>query len=316
MSRKVIIIGAGAAGLTCAKRLIENGFEVSIFDKSRGLGGRMASRRIKNGGFNHGASRIPNFRNQKSVPEHLKKLLETAFEKKILIEQGNAFTAFASMKTFTSYLSEGIDVQKYSELISVTRVDAGIELQLNNASKVQVNEAFLIFAIPQPQLLALLQNDFPEIFILIQAAKMRASVAGLFAFDKKILLNQSFLENERIYCFHENSRIGQHFMLDCWTIHSKNSYGKKLGHLDKAKIKEHLFEDFEQLASNNLPQPIYAEGHRWRYGFTKKALNKNFIFHRQNKIGICGDWCRGDNVLDALISGTLLADKISTTVIE
>ena len=226
MSRKVIIIGAGVAGLTCAKRLIENGFDVSIFDKSRGLGGRMASRRIKNGGFNHGASRISNFRSQKSVPEHLKKLLETAVEKKILIEQGNAFTAFASMKTFTSYLSEGIDVQTCSELVSVTRFNSGIRLHLNNESKVQVNEAFLVFAIPQPQLLALLQNDFPEIFILIQPAKMRASVAGLFAFDKKILLNHSFLENERIYGFHENSRIGQQFLLDCWTIHSKNSHGK------------------------------------------------------------------------------------------
>ncbi len=316
MSRKVIIIGAGAAGLTCAKRLIENGFEVSIFDKSRGLGGRMASRRIKNGGFNHGASVIPDFRNQKTVPEHLKNLLETAVEKKVLISQGNAFTPFAGMKTFTSYLSEGIDVQKDSELISVTPANSGIELQLNNASKMQVNEAFLIFAIPQPQLLALLQNHFPEIFILVQPAKMYASVTGLFAFDKKILFDHSLLENERIYSFHENSRIGQHFIHDCWTIHSKNSYGKKLSHLDKTKIKDHLFNEFKQLVSINLPQPVYAEGHRWRYGFTKKALDKNFIFHRQNKIGICGDWCRGDNLLDALISGTLLADKISATVIE
>ena len=92
--------------------------------------------------------------------------------------------------------------------------------------------------------------------------------------------------------------------------------GKKLSHLNKAQIKEQLFQDFEQLALRNFPQPIYSDGHRWLYGFTEKALNKNFIFHKRDKIGICGDWCRGDSVLDAFISGMLLADKISASVIE
>ena len=36
----------------------------------------------------------------------------------------------------------------------------------------------------------------------------------------------------------------------------------------------------------------------------------------KDKIGICGDWCRGDSVLDASISGALLADKILGSVIE
>ena len=116
MSRKVVIIGAGAAGLTCAKQLIKSGFKVSIFEKSRGLGGRMASRRIENGIFNHGASRIPNFRIYSNVPKGLKSILETAVKKNILIPQKNHLTSVGGMKTFTSYLSEGLEIEKNSEI--------------------------------------------------------------------------------------------------------------------------------------------------------------------------------------------------------
>ena len=80
MSRKVIIIGAGIAGLCCAKRLISSGFDVSIFEKSRGIGGRLASRRIDNGIFNHGAASLPDFRKNDDMPKFLKYLLEKGYE--------------------------------------------------------------------------------------------------------------------------------------------------------------------------------------------------------------------------------------------
>ena len=42
----VAIIGAGLAGLTCAQQLRAVGYQVCVLDKSRGLGGRMATRRV------------------------------------------------------------------------------------------------------------------------------------------------------------------------------------------------------------------------------------------------------------------------------
>jgi renalase len=43
--RKVAVVGAGLAGVTCASLLAGAGCEVQVFDKSRGPGGRMATRR-------------------------------------------------------------------------------------------------------------------------------------------------------------------------------------------------------------------------------------------------------------------------------
>lgn len=47
-NKKIAIIGAGVSGLIVAN-------EVTIFDKSRGIGGRMATRRVDNYHFDHGA---------------------------------------------------------------------------------------------------------------------------------------------------------------------------------------------------------------------------------------------------------------------
>lgn len=42
----VAVIGAGLSGIVCARRLVSAGYSVCILDKSRGVGGRMATRRV------------------------------------------------------------------------------------------------------------------------------------------------------------------------------------------------------------------------------------------------------------------------------
>ena len=51
----VAIIGAGLAGLSCATRLQAQGFEVHVFEKSRGPSGRMSTRNGENWSADHGA---------------------------------------------------------------------------------------------------------------------------------------------------------------------------------------------------------------------------------------------------------------------
>jgi len=51
----VLIIGAGISGLLCATELRQKGLSVRLLDKGRGLGGRMATRRMAGGRLDHGA---------------------------------------------------------------------------------------------------------------------------------------------------------------------------------------------------------------------------------------------------------------------
>ena len=49
------VVGAGMAGITCARTLVQAGHRVTVFEKSRGPGGRMATRDSEFGSFDHGA---------------------------------------------------------------------------------------------------------------------------------------------------------------------------------------------------------------------------------------------------------------------
>ena len=66
MTTHIAIVGAGIAGLAAARRLRAAGLTCTLFDKSPGLGGRMATRREGYLRFDHGAqyftARGPRFR--------------------------------------------------------------------------------------------------------------------------------------------------------------------------------------------------------------------------------------------------------------
>jgi predicted NAD/FAD-dependent oxidoreductase len=44
---RIGIVGAGIAGLACAQGLVRHGHDVVLFDKGRGPGGRMSTRRME-----------------------------------------------------------------------------------------------------------------------------------------------------------------------------------------------------------------------------------------------------------------------------
>jgi len=50
-----VVVGAGISGLLAARELATAGWRVVVLEKSRGVGGRMATRRLENGTFDHGA---------------------------------------------------------------------------------------------------------------------------------------------------------------------------------------------------------------------------------------------------------------------
>ena len=52
---RIIIVGAGLAGLMAAQSCVQAGHNVIVFDKGRSVGGRLATRRIDSAVLDHGA---------------------------------------------------------------------------------------------------------------------------------------------------------------------------------------------------------------------------------------------------------------------
>ncbi len=65
---RVVVVGAGIAGLVAARRLADAGADVVVVDKGRSVGGRLATRRIGDATLDHGAQfftvRTPAFQRQ------------------------------------------------------------------------------------------------------------------------------------------------------------------------------------------------------------------------------------------------------------
>ena len=51
----IAVVGGGMAGVACARTLLQAGHQVTLIEKSRGFGGRMATRRTASSGFDHAA---------------------------------------------------------------------------------------------------------------------------------------------------------------------------------------------------------------------------------------------------------------------
>ena len=70
----VAIVGAGLAGLACARVLFGAQHAVTVLEKSRGVGGRIATRRVGRLAFDHGAQylmvRDAGFRDYMELASH------------------------------------------------------------------------------------------------------------------------------------------------------------------------------------------------------------------------------------------------------
>jgi len=69
----VVVIGAGMAGLIAAQQLHQGGYRVLVVEKSRGLGGRLATRRVEGQPIDHGCRFLSPFRQE---PDFLAGLLQ------------------------------------------------------------------------------------------------------------------------------------------------------------------------------------------------------------------------------------------------
>lgn len=95
----VAIIGAGLAGLTCAQQLYQAGYRVVVVEKSRGVGGRVATRRLHNTRADHG---LPCLQTQGKLSQQLIEILvqsgilqtwtDTIYELNVAKPESSVFT--------------------------------------------------------------------------------------------------------------------------------------------------------------------------------------------------------------------------------
>jgi len=154
-----LIIGAGMTGLAAARELTAQGWEVTTLDKGRGVGGRMATRRIQDTRADHGAQyfsvRTPEFRQliDKLEAEGVAQAWDL---EKAGIEHPRYFGA-NGMSTIPKHLAEDLNIilKERATLIQSEGTGCRVTTEAGNSYTADA----LILTIPAPQAATLLQDS-------------------------------------------------------------------------------------------------------------------------------------------------------------
>ncbi len=332
--RSIAVVGAGMAGIACARTLIQAGHRVGVFEKSRGPGGRMATRRTEFGSFDHGTQyftvRDPRF----------KRALETAdgavarwqvSTVRIMDEAGRVAAASApdaephwvatsGMNSLPRLWAEplgDLHLQTLVTRIEADRLSSGRwQLQTEGpGAQTQVHAGFdaVLLALPSVQAAALLRASqlWPQVQDRLAAVQVAPCWTLMLAFPQASgplgpTWQAARSVHHRIaWLTRETSKPGRG-TIERWTVQASPAWSERHLEDDDERVKAKLLRAFTEITGIRA-EPGHAQVHRWRYAQTLQALGQSHLWQAQSGLGLCGDWCLGRRVEDAFISGLELA---------
>ena len=345
--RHIAVIGAGMAGVTCARTLLQAGHRVTLFEKSRGLGGRMSTRRSDFGGFDHGAQyftvRDPRFQLAiDTVPGVV--LPWNVNTVRVLDKLGQTLAATPAAKETQWVSAPGMSelvkawghpmeqhpraTVKLQTLVLKVERDAlskpQWQLQTEGPQgERQVHGGFdtVVLATPHPQASQLLRQS--GLFTQAQEALNQVHVAPcwtlMLAFPQASQPNlpqfgprwhAARSDHHRIrWVARENSKPGRS-TVERWTVQASPDWSQEHLEDDAERVKAKMIKGFAEVTGIRA-EPSHADVHRWRYAQTPHPLGEKFLWDGRLGIGLCGDWCMGHRVEDAFLSGLELALHIA-----
>lgn len=339
--RHLAVIGAGMAGIACARTLVQAGHTVQLFEKSRGVGGRMATRSSPFGSFDHGAQyftqRDPRFSLALArVPGLCKPW--SANTVRVLDAQGRVAAAglppgephwvpAPGMNALARQWAQPLLAQQQLTLQTrVTRLEHDAlhakrwQLRTEDTDGGQhVFSGFdgVLMAMPAAQTRALLQGSglakaWGKRLDRVQVAPCwtlmlafpQAMQAGMSALGPQ--WNAARSTHHRIaWLARESSKPGRE-QIERWTVQASAAWSQEHLEDDAQRVQGKLLKAFTEVTGIRA-EPAHVDTQRWRYAQTIRPLGQSHLWDARTGLGACGDWCLGHRVENAFVSGLELA---------
>lgn len=149
---EIVIIGAGLTGLTLARSLKKLGKSCLLLEKSRGLGGRIATRRIDNWGLDHGAFFL-------SHSQYFEDFLNHSLE--LVMRSSQGFYLEGGMNRLAKVLAADLEILKNQRAYIIVPDGARWKVQTEEGLTLTTDK--LIITAPLPQAISLLEANRLEI---------------------------------------------------------------------------------------------------------------------------------------------------------
>ena len=309
MELQTVIIGAGISGLLAARVLQNAGARVTVLEKSRGLGGRLATKRVGDAVFDQGAQYF-------TVTNPLFSKWVEKWQSDGLVEPwpGSSHRRFVGRPSMTAVpkaLAEGLDVKRDHKVTALGCCGDHWCVDVENHGCLRAER--IILTAPVPQSLAILKaGDFalpeplatrlseltydPCLALLVTVAgRSRLPVDGIKS------------ESGSIRWAADNQMKGVSPNLTAVTLHLSPEFSAQHYGRTDVEVLELVRAEAEAL----IGAPISgATLHRWKFSHARSTYAEPFVWWPEEALGFAGDAFGGARVEGAALSGLALAERI------
>lgn len=323
----IAIIGTGMSGLACADGLAED-FELSLFDKSRGLSGRLSTRRAPAHAFDHGAQY---FRAQSALFQQWLQPFEAAGHVQRWTPRHVTIAADGSQSPREDahpkwVFTPGMSAIGRALVVGRPRwklyLDCGVEGVEGQAGDWFLRAggsrfgpfAHIVFAMPPAQIKALLPVDtsFSAALAKTQMRGCHTLMLGFAPSEAPQLDWQCAHFDDDVLGFAAvNSSKPKRSGDLALVLQTQHDWSQ--AHIEDDAVDATMKARFEALTGSQISASGYDRVHRWRYASTQTPAaspDQPYLLDHAQGLSAIGDWCYGSKVEQAFLSGATLATRL------
>lgn len=317
--QKVAVVGAGLAGVACAQQLHRAGVDVTVFEKSRGVGGRLSTRRTDWAQYDHGAQyftvRDPVFRR---VIDGLASSATVAPWQPVMQAPAAEpwYVGTPGMNAVVRALAQGLSVQVNTRVMSLLPVQAGWRLALEDGGQSGLFDAVVV-ATPNAQATPLVEAFQPNWAGWLQSVPLQP--CWTLMVSTPILATPleaaAPLAGPLGWLARNDSKPGRAKSpgQQDWVAQATPEWTQAHLDSDKADVTHALLEALRgELGLAELPTRHTPLVHRWLYARRAPGLPPvaASLWSSATGLGVCGDGLTHSRVEQAYLSGLHLADAM------
>jgi renalase len=306
---RIIVVGAGLSGLTAARELQSLGHTVTVFDKGRGVGGRLATRRAGNATFDHGAQfftvRTEEF--QAQVDTWLKAGVVREWCRGFESEDGHPrYVGSHGMTSLAKDLATTLDVRTSSLVFSLTQQSNMWIVTTDDGVKHDADA--VILTAPLPQSFSLMFSagvEMPQELRGIDYDRTVGLLVTLATSQHSVPAPGGVQNPNDVFSFIGNNTAKGISGATAITFHanpqwSAQNFDRPLDELGA----ELLLAAQPWLQGGTV---VHREIKKWRFATPQRVWPEPYWIHESGTLALAGDAFNGPKVEGAFLSGLAVA---------
>lgn len=318
---RVAVVGAGLAGLSCARMLQGAGADVTVLEKSRAPGGRITTRRRHDWQCDLGAqyftARDPEFVETVATweaaevvaPWHGRLVRLHGADARDVDDGQIRWVGAPRMSAITRWLAQDLDVRPETCVTGLRKESGGWQLDTEAGPCLDGVEQ-VVLAVPSPQAEPLLRPLAPTLAAAARSARMQGCWAAVFqALEPAPAFDAAFVVDHPLrWIARDGSKPGRDNAA-IWVAHGSGVWSDARMDSEPDAVARELAAALVDAAGLNS-SPEVLSVHRWRYSQCVEPLADGYLLDSGAGIAVTGDWCNGDRVEGACLSGQRLAQAL------